>query len=167
MYTFKLVTLYDLKMLYIWLNYEHVCEFWDDSKGMIFDQFKEVFKQKLLDKNVKMYIIYLNCNPIGMIQRYYELPSEKYELNETAIGIDLFIGEIEFCYAGFGPRIIRNFIKKHVFNHDEINFCVIDPNIRNEKAVKAFNRVGFKGYKEYQKEDIYLLMKLSRDDFYL
>jgi len=167
MYTFKLVTLYDLNMLYIWLNYAHVCEFWDDSKGLTFDQFKEIFKQKLMSKEVKMYIIYLNCNPIGLIQRYYEKPSEKYELNEIAMGIDIFIGEIEYCNKGFGPRIIRNFIKKHVFNHDEINYCVIDPNIKNTKAIKAFSKVGFRSYKEYTDKESFLLMKLSRDEFYL
>ena len=127
--------------------------------------------QEYLDKNILVksdahpYIILLDGEPIGYIQ-YWDIdeylknnPGYKIFANEPlgTYGLDLFIGEEKWLDKGLGSKILVSFM-------DEIGArrYVIDPSIKNKRAVRCYQKAGFKIIREDNDgvEQIYIMEKL-------
>jgi hypothetical protein len=82
-----------------------------------------------------------------MIQSYdLEKEREEKSLFEVAgkcTGIDLFIGEADYVHKGLGSGIIRVFLKDIVFSNPLVECAVIDPQVENKAAIKAYEKAGF------------------------
>ncbi len=61
-----------------------------------------------------------------------------------AAGIDLAIGEARMLGLGIGPQAIRAFLDTVVFRDPAIVACVSDPEARNVRSVRAFEKAGFR-----------------------
>lgn len=121
---------------------------------------------------VYCYIVLLGGKPIAYIQWYLveDFPDAKILNPESAYvaGIDVFIGEKDYLYKGFGPVLIRKFIKEFIFENQDIQSCLIDPEPENKAAIRAYEKIGFKYiHTIYEpKYDCYAyVMTLSRNDF--
>jgi RimJ/RimL family protein N-acetyltransferase len=64
--------------------------------------------------------------------------------SENLAGIDVFIGEANHLHKGLGPVFISKFIKDIIFSIPEIQSCMIDPEIENAAAIRAYEKIGFK-----------------------
>lgn len=89
--------------------------------------------------------------PIGYIQCYdlrdFAHPDLPYNiLPQKCAGLDLFIGEIESIGRGVGTQILQQFLTEQV--DPLFNGCVIDPVSDNLRAIKAFEKAGFKTFQE-------------------
>jgi RimJ/RimL family protein N-acetyltransferase len=97
---------------------------------------------------VHCYIVLLDTIPIAYIQWYLvsDFPETNALVikNENLAGIDVFIGEANYLHKGLGPVFISNFIKDIVFVIPDIQSCMIDPEIENAAAIRAYEKIGFK-----------------------
>ncbi len=85
----------------------------------------------------------------------------------TAAGIDLFIGEPDLVGKGHGPALIRAFLRDVVFQTYDVAECVIGPSIKNVSAIRAYEKAGFRFFKDAvvpDEPDPEHLMRIRRDE---
>ena len=132
-----------------WITIPHVKEVWFidgyETSDYIFDKIKG-------NGHTVPFIIYLDNLPIGYIQ-YCDLyayrtltPKPKGLFTNESSGtfcIDLFIAEIDFLDKGYGTEIIKQFTRKLI---DELGAkkILIDPAASNERAIRCYQKAGFK-----------------------
>ncbi len=169
MITFKKVTISDIAVLYDWLNKSHVKEFWDSNKNYTYEQIYTKYDHRIKEDKVKLYIIQINSLDIGFIQTYFSNDLSSYKIQGIAKGIDLYIGDIDYLHKGYGKTILQEFIKKFVFSDDSVQNVIIDPELNNVIAIKAYKKAGFvhvnTDYNQYEKAMTYYMV-LSRDEFF-
>jgi len=169
MITFREVNEKDFNKLYFWLNTPHVKKFWDPNDNFTFEQISEKYSKRLKEGKIEIYIFSINNIDIGFIQTYIVDDLSSFKIKGTAKGIDLYIGEEKYLYKGYGKEIIREFLRKFVFNDNTIKYAVIDPEQRNISAIKAYKKAGFEhsntAYNEIEKAICYYMV-LSRDKFF-
>jgi aminoglycoside 6'-N-acetyltransferase len=154
----------DLSLLLNWLNKPHLKATWGESKqwsmGDIQDKYASyLYRYKINHEGQKRplhaYIIQLDNRSIGYIQFYdaFDFPRQGYTLeeqlpssflkksNKNLTALDIFIGEKEFIGKGYGPHILEVFCKKFIF--DSFEACMVDPDLNNSQAIKAYKKAGF------------------------
>lgn len=128
---FNRLTKEGLPLLETWLHEPHVKAWWDQDM--------EKYKSRL-DANspIKCFIIEVNRVPVGFIQYY---PSE---YQQGAIGVDFFIGNPTFISKSLGAFLLSEFIEKMLPEKT----IVVDPDIKNIRAIRVYEQAGFKKTKE-------------------
>lgn len=63
------------------------------------------------------------------------------EISQNGAGMDLFIGEPEMIGRGIGQAIISTFL--HTIMWPTFKYCVVDPDLRNQSAIKCYQKLGF------------------------
>lgn len=85
--------------------------------------------------------------PVGFIQWYLwrDYPEHASRLGAAAdeAGIDLAIGEPDRLGRGLGSGAIAKLVTEVLFADPRIAGCVSDPEARNVRSVRAFERAGF------------------------
>ncbi len=169
MISFRIVNLSDFKQLYNWLNSSHVKEFWDPDKNFTFEEISLKYSNRLKENKIKIYIIVINNIDVGFIQTYFIDDLTLFKISGVSKGIDLYIGDKNYLHKGYGKHILTEFISKFVFNDELVEFVVIDPEVRNKIAIKAYNKAGFQhmntAFDVHQKVMGYY-MAMSRDRFF-
>ena len=116
------------------------------------------------DLNTDRYIIVVDGHDIGHIQGY-ELRHYTDHQNEVGLpnagGVDLFIGESEWRNRGVGTLVLRQFIEEKIFSIPGVEICTIDPDPKNKRAIRSYEKVGFtyvnSYYSEANKMNCYLM----------
>ncbi|HET7035499.1 MAG TPA: GNAT family N-acetyltransferase [Thermomicrobiaceae bacterium] len=159
----------DLPRLHGWLGREHVARWWGEPPDMqkVRDEYLPMIRG---EEATEGYLIRLDGRPIGFIQTYRvaDWPSFWPEVDEMdAAGMDLLIGEPELIGQGHGPRIIRAFVETVVFARPGVRACWADPDARNRRSVRAFEKAGFRVMRDVWAEDAQAterLVRLGRDE---
>lgn len=146
-FSFKKLAHDHLPVLYKWYNQRHVLR-WYSKKPLDYLGFEKKYRPYISGElGIFGFLCCLNKKPIGYIQYYLanRHPPEndivKLTLAKTA-GVDLFIGEKSFLGKGLGRMLLSRFLQKRVFPF--FDHCIIDPEVANKKAVKAYAACGFK-----------------------
>jgi len=123
------------------------------------------------DDPTEIFFIRHQGRPIGFIQSYriddYDDYGKALALDVTAAGIDLFIGEADLVGKGHGPALIRAFLRDVVFKTYDVAECVIGPSIKNLSAIRAYEKAGFRFFKDAvvpEEPDPEHLMRIRRDE---
>lgn len=133
-----------IPLLRRWLKEPHVAEFWQETADE--EEFRKKFLETSPERGVVPFIISINSKPVGYIQ-YYDAckvgggwwPDAKL----GTFGVDQFIGDPELIGRGFGTEIIRNFVHK-LFLDLKVTEIITDPDPKNKRAIRAYEKVGFK-----------------------
>ncbi len=151
-------------LLLKWLEAPHVKAWWDQdvhwTPELIKNKYKNYgkgfkrldFQGYLIEKPIHAFIICREGREIGYIQYYnaYDFPREQgYEIEslpENMAALDVFIGEKDRTSRGLGPLVIKTFLLEHVFKYFDAVF--VDPDTANIKAIRAYEKAGFKKVKE-------------------
>lgn len=148
-----------------WLKEPHVAEFWQESEDE--NEFREKFLHKLLQRGVSPFIIEIDGKPIGYIQHY---EADKVgggwwpDAKSGTFGIDQFIGESEFVGRGVGTEVIKHFTNQ-LFKNRSVLEVITDPDPRNARTIRAYEKVGFKKVAEVTTPGgAAILMSLPRSD---
>lgn len=159
----------DLPLMHRWLNAPHVARWWY-GEDTSWRGIEEKYFPRLEDQDpVEPYLILYEDSPIGYIQAYPTSHDEEYAklVNvEDSVGVDLFIGEVEYLYQGLGSHILRRFLGEVVFKNAKI--CVIGPEPKNTAAIRAYEKAGFRFFKTIQvpgEPEPEHLMQMSREEF--
>ncbi len=143
----------DYEIMAQWLSTEEVLEFYGDvNSPFTLQQVKDKYKPRVNRKvSVTPYIVELAGSPIGFMQYYIldEKIQEKfgYPTNLTVFGIDQFIGYPKLFNKGIETKIIRLFIE-HIYQHKHVDFIILDPAISNTRAIRTYEKCGFRKVKK-------------------
>lgn len=129
-----------------WLSKEHIKQWWDDGD----DTLEKVALHYGNKNDAARFLLIEITNekkkekPIGYFQYYFAAGG--------AIGIDQFIGDETYLNRGTGEKTIRMFVELIKQKHNPA-FIVLDPSPENKRAVRCYEKVGFKHYKTIENED--------------
>ena len=139
MISFQPLNTEDYTLLLAWLAKPHVKQWWDDGD----DTLEKVAEHYGEEAGEERFVIWYqessseSSAPIGYIQSYRE--------GDGAMGIDLFLGEERFVNRGIGTQVLQSFIQQAIERHDPPYF-VIDPALENARAIRCYEKVGFRRY---------------------
>lgn len=154
MLEFKPLAADDFPLLLRWLAEEHVKQWWNDGDDTLekvalhYGANDETARFILLETNEG------NKKPIGYFQYYFDA--------DGSIGIDQFIGEKDYINRGVGRRAIEQFNEMIVRRHRPAQI-ILDPSPENRRAVRCYEKVGFKHYQTRRSADgsLVYLMRLE------
>jgi RimJ/RimL family protein N-acetyltransferase len=156
--SFRKVKTEDLPLMHKWLNEPHVHEWYDKDKDNTFEEVTKRYDPKIVGKEpTDCYIVLYEKTPVGYIQTYKvnDWPEfgEYVRYDDHTSSIDLFIGEISFIGRGLGSLMLRKFLIEIIFSKQGISTCIIGPEPKNIRAIKAYEKAGFKYVKTVQVGD--------------
>ncbi|MEI2665404.1 GNAT family N-acetyltransferase [Rossellomorea sp. LJF3] len=138
----------DAQLLAKWLSDPRVLEFYE-GRDQSFDlnKVKKVFFDDEEDE-IKC-IVEFGEAEVGYIQ-FYEVDDEtKKEYgygDETIFGTDQFVGEPEYWNTGIGTKLVTGMVD-FLTREKKADLIVMDPQSRNKRAIKCYEKCGFKKMK--------------------
>lgn len=145
----------DLPLLHRWLNLPHVKQWWGDADAGYAEVVAHYTPRLEGDEPVHSFLIHCDGVPVGFIQTYLIRDFSEYGLDlppeEHIAGVDLFIGEPAYLNRGIGSRALRQFLDEIVFGELQSQKCMIDPEPANVRAIRAYERAGFRYVRTIQR----------------
>ena len=130
----------DLPVLRAWLREPHVAEWWQAPEDQA--QLEEHYISRMDGRErIDIFMIALRGRQIGMIQACHLPASDSEPAN---CGIDLLIGRRDLVGRGLGSSIINAFVTGYVFATTPAEICTADPDARNGRSIRAFEKAGFR-----------------------
>lgn len=133
-----------LELLRRWLQQEHIKPIWQETDSEA--ELEKKFLHEMPSRYVYGFIIEYQNIPIGFIQ-YYDAArvGGGWWADESAgtFGIDLMIGEAEYLGKGLGADVIQQFVALIQERETGISSFIIDPDPKNTRAIRAFQKAGF------------------------
>ena len=148
---------------------DHVRDYWFSVLNLTDEKISNKYIERLKEDKIEMFIILENSLKIGYIQTYILNNTEIFGIQGLSKGIDIFIGERKMLGKGFGPDAIKKLLIEYVFDEEAILYACIDPEVRNVRAIKAYEKIGFKHVRTAKDENSNLetyYMILEREDFF-
>lgn len=166
----------DNYLLAKWLSDPAVLEFYEGRDNPFdLDKVNQVFYASE-DDEVKC-IVEFNEKAIGYIQ-FYQLDDETRKVygyeDENIYGTDQFIGEVEYWNKGIGTLLVTSIVS-YLLEQKNADRVVMDPQTRNTRAIKCYEKCGFKKVKiltkrelhEGEYQDCWLIEYKKNEKFYL
>jgi RimJ/RimL family protein N-acetyltransferase len=143
---FRALARSDFPLLQRWLSEPHVDAWWHEALDLA--GLERKYGPRIDGSEpTHVFIIERESRPIGWIQWYrwsdYPKHAAQIEAEPNAAGIDLSIGEASELGKGFGSSAIREFIRNVVGAEPGIAAIVADPEERNGRSCRAFEKAGF------------------------
>lgn len=141
-YVFRAVTGKDLPLLARWLAEPHVREWWGDP-----DESLAEIEQAMDDVATEPLIVELEGRPIAYLQSYDPHLEDGHPYQDQpfgTLGMDISIGEPELVGKGHGSAIINQFTE--LLFSEGTPRVVIDPDPTNGRAIRAYEKAGFRAF---------------------
>ena len=145
-------------LLVKWLSDPIVLEFYE-GRDNVFDLHKVREKFYNDENGVVRCIVEFDKIPIGYIQ-YYQVDNDERKLygyaNVTDIiyGMDQFIGEVAYWNKGFGTLLVKSMVD-FLVEQNQADRVVMDPQTWNERAIRCYEKCGFKKVKLLPKNELH------------
>ena len=139
-----------------WLSDPAVLEFYEGRDNPFdVDKVNHVFYD---DDDAVKCLIEFNDQTIGYIQ-FYQLDNETskvygYSKDENIYGMDQFIGEVSFWNKGIGTLLVTSMVT-FLIRDKKADRVVMDPQTRNTRALKCYEKCGFKKVKLLTKHELH------------
>jgi len=147
-YHFKPMTADDLPLMRSWLETPHVAEWWGEPETEL-GYIRDMIEGR---DTTRPFIFSVDGEAAGYIQFWFvghhqnatwiadhpwlaELPSE-------TVGVDLSIGDPNMLGQGVGSGVLRAFVERLL--KDGHRIIIIDPDPANRRAVRAYEKAGFR-----------------------
>ena len=136
----------DFAQLHRWVRAPHVAPWWDDPVEL--DAITRDYAPCIAGEDrTQVFVVVVDGRAVGFLQsyRWADHPdlASTFGAGAGEAGIDIVIGEAEMTGRGLGPAIIRQFIETMVFADDAVRGVVVEPDARNARSVRAFEKAGF------------------------
>lgn len=162
----------DLDLMHRWLQTPVLVDIWTNGESWSRERVAEKYGPRIRgEEPAEPFVILADGAPVGYIQWYlwrsYPDYSVHLGLREEAASLDVFIGEEAFRGAGKGPQILRTFLRDVIFARSEAVSCVITPEARNERALRAYEKAGFQRWRVMEHPDEpgpICLMRIGREE---
>jgi RimJ/RimL family protein N-acetyltransferase len=145
----------DIPMLNEWLHRPHVAEWWDEQ---VSDEqlHADYFTPDPAAPGTRYYIAHRAGQPIGFIQSY--VPAEEHgdwwpDVSDPSIrGIDQFLADGDQLGKGIGSSMVSAFVRR-LFEDPSVTRIQTDPSIQNGRAIRCYERAGFRAAGEIDTPD--------------
>lgn len=142
----------DLAHLYDWLGRRHVKR-WYAPQPRSFAEVAARYRPRTQPESaVKAYIVQADGSDAGYVQAYPIAAFPEYEralgCEKGVAGVDLFLADEWRTGRGLGPEVIRRFVADKVFGRLGAVACVAGPVEGNAASIRAFEKAGFRRWKE-------------------
>ena len=141
-YDFRSVTVDDLPMLARWLAEPHLAEWWGDPEESVAE-----IREAMDSVETEPLIVELGGRPIAYIQSYDPHLEDGHPYQDQpfgTLGIDVSIGDPALVGIGHGSAIIRQFVD--TLFAEGTPRVVIDPDPANIRAIRAYEKAGFRAF---------------------
>ncbi|MEQ1940922.1 GNAT family N-acetyltransferase [Mesorhizobium sp. VNQ89] len=142
-YDFRAVTEADLPLLSAWLAEPHVAEWWDEGPDAAIAE----IRQAMDSDDTEPLIVELDGRPIAYLQSYDPHLEDGHPYQDQpfgTLGIDISIGPPDFVGVGHGSAIVSQFVD--LLFEEGCPRVVIDPNPDNLRAIRAYEKAGFRTF---------------------
>ncbi|WP_433747604.1 GNAT family N-acetyltransferase [Falsibacillus pallidus] len=146
----------DAELLAKWLSDPAVLEFYE-GRDNSFDMDKVIEKFYPEEDEETRCIIEYDDAAIGYIQ-FYEADVESRQLYgyeddaQVIYGMDQFIGETSYWNKGIGTLLVQSMVK-YLIEEKQADRVVMDPQTWNERAIRCYEKCGFKKVKLLPKNE--------------
>lgn len=162
----------DVSRLYSWLGDPEVHRWYDEGEHSV-ENYRQQFAP---EATTHKFIMLIDDHPVGYLQAYRLSDEPEYAaqlaLDHDAVSLDLFIGEPDFR-GGWGSLVLRRALDQIVFGDMEAEYACCNPDPKNTRAVRAYQKAGFRGDRVVWIEDevpentgFERIMLVSRSEFY-
>jgi aminoglycoside 6'-N-acetyltransferase len=148
-YRFRPMAADDLPLVRRWLMTAHVSEWWGDPPEQL-----TLVTEDLDEPAMDQYIVVKDDRAFAYLQCYVH---EAWSENGLGLhpagtrGIDQFIGEADMVGCGHGSAFIRDFTDRLLAAGTPR--IITDPNPANVRAVRAYEKAGFRKEREVDTPD--------------
>lgn len=138
---FKPLKFQDIVLIEKWYNEPHVRKFYDS--GILWSEARKKYEKKLKSQTTFPFLLEYLKKPIGFIQFYLvgknpPLP----DIKKDAVGVDLFIGKMQFIGLCLGSEILNGFMGLIQLKQGKVQI-ITDPITKNYAAISTFKKSGF------------------------
>ena len=147
-YQFHPMSADDLPMVRSWLTAPHVREWWGEPETEL-GYMRDMIEGR---DTTRPFIFSVDSEPVGYIQYWFVGHHQNAnwiaehpwlsELPADAVGVDLTIGEPAWLSRGIGSAVLREFVER--LRGLGYRTIVIDPDAVNQRAVRAYEKAGFR-----------------------
>jgi len=154
--TFRPLTAGDLSLFHSWLSRPHVAEWWDGQPTLA--ELEAEYAPAIAGQApVQCFLALAGAEPIGFIQSYTpaECHDDGWWLDEHdpgVRGIDQFLANTEQLGQGLGTAMVRAFVAR-LFADPAITRIQVDPNPDNRRAIRCYEKAGFRAVRELDTPD--------------
>ena len=134
---FRPLTTDDFPLLLRWLSKAHVKQWWDTDEDTLEKVARNYSEEVGVERFILVQVEQSSERPIGYFQHYL--------VPDGSIGIDQFIGEQDYINRGVGTKAIRMFVEMIMREHEPTRI-ILDPSPDNKRAIRCYEKVGFKYY---------------------
>lgn len=132
-----------------WLSDPRVLEFYEGrDRPFTMSEIENEFISFREEKKTQALILYDGVE-IGYIQFYEwdETMKNQYGYTDKVIyGMDQFIGEVTYWNKGIGSILVPSMVD-YLLNSKGADRVVMDPQVRNKRALKCYEKCGFRKVK--------------------
>jgi len=147
--SFMPVTAADLPLLARWLDQPHWRDGWSADVETELGYLRDIIDGR---DSTRAFLFRLDGQPVGYIQvwRIADARVEPWlsdapwvmDLPDDAVGVDLSIGPPDQLGRGIGSRVLARFVA--MLRAEGRHCIVIDPDISNRRAIRAYHKAGFR-----------------------
>lgn len=140
-YVFRAVEADDLKLLADWLGKPHLAEWWGGDVEASLAGIREAIDSI----DTEPLIVELDGRPIAYLQSYDPHLEDDHPYQDQpfgTLGLDISIGPPELLGKGHGSAILRQFAG--MLFEEGCPRLVIDPHPDNLRAIRAYEKAGFR-----------------------
>ena len=149
MYRFRPLFQDDLPLIETWLQEPHVRAWWRDPQRQY-----DLIAGDLPDPKIDLHLVHLADVPFAYLQDYCVqdwMQPHLADLPQGTRAIDLFIGDPNFLGQGHGAGLVRQFAQDLI--DAGTPQVVIDPEVKNTRALRAYAKAGFKNLGHYETDE--------------
>jgi RimJ/RimL family protein N-acetyltransferase len=143
----------EVRLIHKWANNPDVMPLWYGKKKTL-KEIKDDWKPRYFsDKDPesgRCFVIELNCEPIGMIN------FNKINTKKNKVEIDIIIGAKNNWNKGYGTDALIT-LENYLFKNFNIQQIWVATDAKNERAIRAYKKAGFKIENNIDKEIILTL----------
>lgn len=135
----------DVDSLLTWLSDDDVRRWYDEGEHALAN-YRQRFSP---EETTHKFIFSIDGTAAGYLQAYRLADEPDYarqiELDPETVSIDMFIGDSSYRNRGWGCLVLRAALDRIVFGEMHANQACINPDPENIRAVKCYERAGFRG----------------------
>ena len=137
-------------MLHEWLNRPHIVEWWGGERPSLAEVREHYLPRVMAEESVTPYIAMLGTEPIGYAQSYIAMGSGggwwEDETDPGVRGIDQSLANADQLGKGLGTQLVRALVER-LFADPAVTKIQTDPDPRNLRAIRCYEKAGFVGEK--------------------
>lgn len=163
-FSFRPLQLTDLPMLHEWQSRPHWVEWWGQAPTMA-EVEAEYIPWITNPSKVQPQIALLDGKPFGYIQSYVAMDSGggwwEDETDPGVRGIDQSIADATQLGRGLGTAMVKAWVAK-LFTDPQVTHIQTDPDPRNARAIRCYEKAGFRAAGEVQTPDGTALLMICK-----